>query len=205
MNEFSIFDVCYADFSDLGKLFMIAQMKLGLDEMDTINDLVKDAQHVGPDYFDSAQEQDNESSYFVAGPVQEHLILAAEQKLGVAFPEEYRKFIASHGAMLGNGYELFGLTPDADDKTGFFRDIVRETMQSPANASASSSPRYIAISADGMGTDFLIDTQASLELRIVANGPGVDCVAIANTLDEFWQNMMLDTYASRLNALAFNG
>jgi len=184
---------------------MPKHMKQGLGEVDTINDLAEGAQLVGSDYFEGAHEQDNEPSYFVAGPVQEQLILAAEQKIGVAFPEEYRSFLSLHGAMLGNGYALFGLTPDVDDKTGFFRDVVRETIQSPANGSASSVPRYIAISDDGMGTDFLIDTQANPDLRIVAYGPGVDCVVVANSLDEFWQNMMLDTYASLLNAVTFNG
>jgi antitoxin YobK len=46
------------------------------------------------------------------GPRPDSLILAAERKLGVRFPETYRRFLAEYGAGSFGAEELFGIIGD---------------------------------------------------------------------------------------------
>ncbi len=169
--------------------------------MGVIDDLTKDAVIVGQGFFDDASKQTEAVSNHVAGPIPEARIRNAERQLSVTFPDQYRVFIAAHGAFLGSGLELYGLTPEEDDATGFFRNIVQQTKLLTATPNTKVSQSYIAISSDGMGVDFLIDSATREGLRIVAYGVGFDFIEVANTLDEFCQNMLTDTYATLLNEI----
>jgi hypothetical protein len=165
----------------------------------TIDDLMKDAVHVGPGYFDTVHAKDEKPQRYVAGPIPEPYILSAEKQLGVVFPDDYRAFIAEHGAFLGNGLELYGLSLCQDGEMPFFSSVIQQTELLTMSPSTGVDRTYIAISSNGMGVDFLIDTNVREGLRIVACGAGIDFIEVANNLDEFCKNMLTDTYATLLN------
>ena len=167
--------------------------------MGIIDDLTKDAVRVGPGYFDTVHAKDEQPKSYVAGPIPETCIVSAEKQLGVAFPDEYRAFIAAHGAFLGDGLELYGLSLGQDSETPFFSSVIQETELLTTSPNTVVDRSYIAISSDGMGVDFLIDTNAREGLRIVAYGAGFDFIEVANSLDEFCKKMLTDTYATLLN------
>lgn len=167
--------------------------------MGVIDDLTENAVRVGQGFFDDASKQNEASSCHVAGPIPEARIRDAEKQLNLTFPDEYRAFISAHGAFLGNGLELYGLTSEDDDEMGFFCSVVQQTKLLTTTPNTDVNQSYIAISSDGMGVDFLIDSATREGLLIVAYGAGFDFIEVANSLDEFCQNMLTDTYAAVLN------
>ena len=167
--------------------------------MSVIDDLTKNAVKVGQGFFSDANKQAQAALHHVAGPIPEAHICDAEKQLNVTFPDEYRSFIAAHGAFLGNGLELYGLTSEEDEELGFFCNVVQQTKLLRTTPNTDVDQRYITISSDGMGVDFLIDSATREGLLIVAYGTGFDFVEVANSLDEFCRNMLTDTYATLLN------
>jgi hypothetical protein len=172
--------------------------------MVTVAELTQNARIVGPDLIEVGSSEGDGSSVFVVGSVADEFICQAEQQLGVCFPPEYRSFLASYGALLGRGLELAGVAPYEIERVGFFRSIVNQTREI-RDQDHEMLGQYVAISDDGIGTSFLLDTKAREGSRIVARGAGIDLVVVAKSLDEFCNQMMIDTYAELLNRAQFLG
>jgi hypothetical protein len=165
-----------------------------------IDFLARDAVIVDQDYFQREQSGHDQPTTYIAGPVPEALVRTVEQRLEVQFPNEYRTFLTRHGAMIAQGFEIAGLTPYQIIGQPFFRNVEEDTEQYVRNTGDPSDHRYVYLSSDGMGVDFLLDTGETDRIRIVARGPGIDDIFIAEGLGEFCKNMAKDSYAARLNA-----
>lgn len=50
----------------------------------------------------------------IAGGQSDEMIAAAEDRLGVTFPASFRAYLSQWGNLSFNGYEYYGLTPNAD-------------------------------------------------------------------------------------------
>ena len=166
----------------------------------TIERLARNARIVDRDYLERERPVTGQPEVYVAGPVDEPSIAAAEKRLSLRFPSEYRRFVSRYGAMLAPGFELAGLTPSEAKDAPFFRDVVAETLAYHRAAGTEATNRYVLLSGDGMGADFLLDTAARDSCRILARGPGLDDVLIADGLDAFCDGMIEDGFAAKLNA-----
>jgi hypothetical protein len=124
-----------------------------------------------------------------AGPASEEVISSAEERLGVRFPPSYRRFLAQYGAALCSGFEIAGLFIPKDDKDAppLWSDVVVSTLQ--RRRVARLLPRgHVAISDDGGDYTFYLDTARNglgEECPVVALGPGVDGVVVAEDFPDF--------------------
>lgn len=163
-----------------------------------LKSLAENAMVVDKDYF--TKPSNGEGTAFIAGPVPGSLIEAAEDTLGIVFPDEYRSFLSRYGAMMTAGVALSGITPYETDAYPFFLNVVTETQA----ADHLPGEAYVVLSNDGMGITFLLDTADAGQIRIIARGPGVNDLQIASSLDEFIDGMLKDTFATKLNAASAN-
>ena len=162
--------------------------------MSTLKRLAENAVVVDKDYFN--EHAQGARSAYIAGPVSDLLIEAAESELGITFPGEYRSFLSRYGAMVADGLELSGITPYEADGPPFFLDVVAATKA----ADQLPGEMYVVLSYDGMGVTFMLDTTASGQIKVIARGPGLDDLEVASSLDELLDGMLKDTFAARLNA-----
>ena len=98
----------------------------------------------------------------LSGPVDEADIARAEGKLGVEFPVEYRELLRTSGAVVADGFEIYGLFPAADDDgPPLWQDVVEVTERLRALGQAGSERKgFVPISEDGTGIYFYLDTGA---------------------------------------------
>lgn len=103
------------------------------------------------------------SASVLAGPVPEERISDAESALGVRFPDQYRDFLARHGALVGDdGVTVYGLPASAPDGAPLWSSVVTMTQALRRWGQAGTDvPSFIPISDDGMGTYFFLDTAAA--------------------------------------------
>lgn len=125
----------------------------------------------------------------VAGPAMESMISDAEGKLGVSFPPSYRFFLEKFGAALCDGFELAGLfASPVEDEPPLWVDVVASTLRLRRASKEMIPQEYVAVSGDGGDFTYYIDTKRRRpdgESPIVALGPGVDSVAIAETFSDY--------------------
>ena len=120
----------------------------------------------------------------ILGPVPDDAICRAEAELGVVFPDEYREFLGIFGAAVGNGIEIYGLPPNDPDAAPTWQSVVTVTRRLREQRQAGTeNQQHIAISDDGMGTYFFLDTAASPRTRIRAIGPYGDADAATSLLE----------------------
>ena len=87
----------------------------------------------------------------------------SEKELGVSFPKEYRDFLLEFGALLGNGFEIYGLIPEENqDECPLWQNVVTVTkpMRSSKQAGTDNT-NMIPISSDGMETNYFINSGRS--------------------------------------------
>lgn len=89
------------------------------------------------------------------GMVSEQQIFAAEQRLEVCFPEDYRSFLMQYGAGSFGGIEIYGIVPELERKAVpngiWLTEDLREKDDMPKN--------YVAIAFDGFGNYYCIETK----------------------------------------------
>jgi hypothetical protein len=125
----------------------------------------------------------------IAGGVSEVDIEAAEGKLGLAFPQQYREFLRSYGAAILPGTEIFGLVDASRNDPPLWTDIREITgkLRSAGQVGAGDQC-FLPISEDGTGVYFYLNTAVAPDVEIWALGPGVrqlighDLFAFASTL-----------------------
>lgn len=88
------------------------------------------------------------------GPKSETLIIAAEQRLGLAFPPSYRKFLACLGCGDVIGCEFYGLIGEDFDNSGV-PDAIWITLRNRKSAGLFDS--FILVSDTGYGNYYAID------------------------------------------------
>lgn len=89
------------------------------------------------------------------GEVQEERIAAAEKKLNVCFPEDYRRFLKKYGAGSFGGFEIYGIVPKEEKRSIpngiWLTEDLREKDKMPEH--------YAAIGFDGFGNYYCIETK----------------------------------------------
>lgn|SRR5690554_4032738 len=110
----------------------------------------------------------------ISGPADDVDIEHAEAELGVQFPEEYRDLLRTYGAVLASGVSVYGLPKAENNDPPLWQDVVAVTTQLREWEQVGTEHHsLIAISEDGFGNYFYLDTSRSPETRIWAVGPGV--------------------------------
>lgn len=96
----------------------------------------------------------------IFGEVSEEDIVHAEKRLNVSFPEEYRAFLLKYGALLGNGFEIYGLPQSSgEDEPALWQNVVTVTEALRACQQIGSENHHmIPISSDGMATYYFLKT-----------------------------------------------
>jgi hypothetical protein len=122
------------------------------------------------------------------GGASERTISSAEETLGVRFPTSYRKFLGTLGAALCAGFEIAGLYDSpAGEEPPLWIDVVKSTLRLRGRARGLSNG-YVAISGDGGDYTYFLDTRLvgeDGECPVIALGPGVDGVVIADNFADF--------------------
>lgn len=109
-----------------------------------------------------------------AGGASDLEIEAAETRLGLVFPQQYRDFLRRYGAALLPGVEIFGLVEPARNDPPLWNDIREVTELLRSQGQAGSEDRcYLPISEDGTGVYFYLNTATAPRVEIWAVGPGV--------------------------------
>jgi antitoxin YobK len=125
----------------------------------------------------------------VAGGVTVESIDEAELALGVQFPKSYRTFLSEFGAALCTGFEIDGLFGEgSDDEPPLWTHVVTNTLRLRRASRGAIPNAYIAISDNGGDHKFYLDTSRRNdqgECPVIALGPGVDGVVVAEDFFEF--------------------
>ena len=97
------------------------------------------------------------------GNISEEYFEYSEKELGVSFPKEYRDFLLEFGALLGNGFEIYGLIPEENqDECSLWQNVVTVTKQMRFSKQAGTENKnMIPISCDGMETNYFINSGSS--------------------------------------------
>lgn len=97
------------------------------------------------------------------GKISEQYIDYAEKELGVSFPKEYRNFLLEFGAVLGDGFEIYGLVPELNqDEPPIWQNVVAVTHHIRSFNQVGTEDRHmIPISSDGMDTYYFINSKSS--------------------------------------------
>jgi hypothetical protein len=123
-----------------------------------------------------------------SGPVGDDAIRQAERELGVVFPREYRELLSEFGSIIGKGFEVYGLPASTDDEPPVWRHVVRVNKQLRLlRQGGTERSGFVAISDNGMGVYFFLDTSSSPETSIWAVGPGIDRM-VSQELADFLAN-----------------
>src|SRR5437870_3690574 len=92
---------------------------------------------------------------FIAGPVPDDMICAAETAIGASFPPSYRQFLQAFGAGSVKEYEIFGLdSTRLPDAPPLWCDVVHVTLRARRNRAFAE---LINISSDGCAYHFYLD------------------------------------------------
>ena len=94
------------------------------------------------------------------GAVDERTIRGAEQELKIIFPYQYREFLAQFGAVVGYGFEIYGLPNQDVSQCPYWQNIVTVTKKLRENNQiGSENHMFIPISHDGMDTNYFMNTE----------------------------------------------
>ncbi len=124
-------------------------------------------------------------SAITAGPIASEVVQQAEEELHVRFPVSYRKFLECHGAALCPGFEIAGLFRVDNDDPPMWQSIVAATKQTRRVLGDALPQCLLPISSDGVSLVYYLDTSAEMESPVVAYGPGVDCIKVSDSFEEF--------------------
>lgn len=95
----------------------------------------------------------------VYGAIPVRCIEQAEEELDVSFPKEYRNFLLEFGAVLGDGFEIYGLVPDKNpNEPLIWQNVITVTKEVRLfKQPGSEDINMIPISSDGMDTYYFIN------------------------------------------------
>ncbi|MGH0003505.1 SMI1/KNR4 family protein [Pseudovibrio ascidiaceicola] len=111
----------------------------------------------------------------IAGPCPEAIIKEAEEALRVTFPQQYRELLTNCGAGLFRAVEIYGLFDEGTNDPPTWQNVVAVTKQLREWGQVGAERfEYVAISDDGTGNYFFLDTTVSPKTKIIAVGPGVE-------------------------------
>lgn len=120
-----------------------------------------------------------------AGGASPSQIANAESSLGVVFPKSYRAFLEEFGAMIANGFEVFGIIESEKNSPPMWQQVVDVTSQLRRLGQVGTERSHLVpISEDGLGVYFFLNTNCSGNGEVLAIGLGVDEV-IAEDLESF--------------------
>ena len=125
------------------------------------------------------------SSAYTSGGASIEMIESAEQELNVRFPVAYRKFLERYGAAMGVGFEIAGLFESDDGEPPMWLNIVLVTKQTRRALQGWLLDTLLPISSDGASLTFYIDANGGDECPVIAYGPGVDGLRVAESFEEF--------------------
>ena len=142
----------------------------------------------------SAEFNEAMSNATVAAPATDEMIQAAESRLSLQFPPEYRTFLREYGAAMGAGFEIAGLFQDDDAGPPLWRDIVTATERFRKSVNGTLPETLIPVSDDGCGVAYYIDAseQNQSGSKVIAYGPGIDGKTVAVSLEEFVLKVVRD-------------
>lgn len=131
----------------------------------------------------------------ISGPVETHEIQHAEAELGVQFPLEYADLLRTYGAVLADGFTIFGLPSAENNDPPLWQNVVSVTQQLREwKQVGAERPSLIAISEDGFGNYIYMDTLFYSESRMCVIGPDINKV-----FDVSIYNFFLDFASGNLN------
>ena len=120
-----------------------------------------------------------------AGPMNADAIECAERQLGVRFPDDYVSFLREFGALSAAGVQVYGLFDGHGDGPPLWESVVDVTKKLRAlGQMGTECPAFVAISDDGTGIYFFLDTSMSPQTEIWAIGPGVKKI-VSSSLSGF--------------------
>lgn len=168
--------------------------------IDYIEKIAKGAATVDLGYFSQVNKETEGTEGVIAGPVSLQRVKEAEDRLDVMFPNEYRDFLLTYGSLLYRGMEIFGLTPCGQKDGGsVFIDVVAATLRMRQHGELAENEKFVAVSTDGLGTYFLLDTVDPVKAVVIARSPDIEDLVIATGLSKFVEGYLYDTYAKVLN------
>jgi hypothetical protein len=131
-------------------------------------------------------EQHPDRSYF-RGPRDENVVGAAEDRLGLRFPDAYRRFVLRMGAGSFGAAEFYGVIDS--DFSGPVPDGVWVTLESRKGPSALPTS-MVVIGQDGMGGQYVLDTAAGDDPAVTVwiggmSSPGEPLEEVASDFAEF--------------------
>lgn len=106
------------------------------------------------------------------GPVSLREIEAAQSELGLLFPPSYRLFLERFGAVLGDGFEIAGLTPDLGEEQPTWSDMLSSTLMYRRQDALPEDSVYI--SDNGAGLSYFLKCSRSdptFEGAVIEWGP----------------------------------
>lgn len=125
------------------------------------------------------------ASAYTAGGASIEMIESAEKKLNVRFPVAYRNFLERYGAVMGIGCRIAGLFKLDEEEQPMWESVI-VTTQDTRDASQGWLPdTLLPISSDGASLTFYIDANGADECPVIAYGPGVDGLIVAESFEEF--------------------
>jgi hypothetical protein len=125
------------------------------------------------------------TSAYTAGGASSELIESAEQELNVRFPAAYREFLERYGSAMGMGFRIAGLFKSEQEEMPMWEDIVLVTKRTRRALQGGLPDTLLPISSDGASLTFYIDATGSDECPVIAYGPGVDGLRVAESFEEF--------------------
>lgn len=125
------------------------------------------------------------ASSYKPGGASIEMIESAEQELKVRFPVAYRAFLERYGAAMGVGFEIAGLFESDNSKPPMWKNIVLVTKQTRRALQGWLPDTLLPISSDGASLTFYIDANGKEACPVIAYGPGVDGLNVAESFEEF--------------------
>lgn len=114
---------------------------------------------------------------YFPGPASDQEIQVAEATLGVNFPRDYLDVLKTYGAVVADGFAIYGLPDPEKNDPPLWQNVVlvtkklRESKQIGAEVGS-----LIAISDNGFGGYVFLDTFSQDEYRILVMGPDISRV-----------------------------
>lgn len=135
----------------------------------------------------SAEFKEAMRSATIAGPASESMIQAAENRLSLRFPPEYRRFLEEYGAAGLTGFDIAGLVHEDYSEPPFWVDIVTGTERFREMMEGSLPDTMVPISHDGCEIQYLMDLadQDGSACPVFQYGPEVNGEMVAKSLEEF--------------------
>jgi len=125
-----------------------------------------------------------------AGPVSEERVRAGEESLGILFPKAYREFLLTYGAVMGFGWEIYGIdhARTSEEEPPQYGDVIQIAKSERTGYHGQFHPSHIIqIAHDGAELGFYLDLSGIRggDCPILGYGPGVDLVEAAPSFVDF--------------------